>query len=197
MSGRIRPIHRVVHAPVMCEIFYPMNKRLLSPKYIQPVVDRCIALTYQHLEDRADRYDGMNVPLLDFIVPLAFDAAGHAFFGKDCPLRDLFKAFKLFDDNFHLFLAGLPKMFMRGPVAALDDLATIVEEKYFSKPGAMDDASDVVKEWERIPREAGFVSHSPTHCVPSRFYRLSGRKLGKLPDFSSVSSGQFKRTRHL
>ena len=145
----------------MQETFFPMNHKLLSPKYVQPIVDKYIALTYQYLEERADRYDGMNVALRDFIVPLTFHASGCAFFGNDCPVDDLFKPFKLFDDNFHLLLAGIPKMFMKGPVAALDDLATIIEEKYLSKPNAMDDASDLVKEYERITKEGGFVSRSP------------------------------------
>ena len=145
----------------MQETFFPMNHKLLSPKYVQPIVDKYIALTYQYLEERADQYDGMNVALRDFIVPLTFDASGCAFFGNDCPVDDLFKPFKLFDDNFHLLLAGIPKMFMKGPVAALDDLATIIEEKYLSKPNAMDDASDLVKEYERITKEGGFVSRSP------------------------------------
>ena len=103
----------------------------------------------------------MNVALRDFIIPLTFDASSRAFFGKDCPVNDLFKPFKLFDDNAHLMLAGVPKMFTKGPVTALDDLATIIKEKYLSKPNAMDGASDLVKEFERMTREGGFVSRFP------------------------------------
>ena len=149
----------------MHETFFPMNAKLFSPKYVQPVVDRCIALTFQHLEERASQYDGMNVALRDFIVPVTFDVSSRAFFGEHCPIDDLFKPFWVFDDNFLLLLAGVPKLFLRTPVAALDDLATIIEEKYFLKPGAMDDACDLVKEYERIPREGGFVSCSPARML--------------------------------
>ena len=142
-----------------------MSHKLLSPKHVQSAVDKYTALTYQHLEERANQYNGMNVALRDFIVPLTFDASSRAFFGKDCPVNDLFKPFKLFDDNVHLILAGVPKMFVKGPVTALDDLATIIEEKYLSKPNAMDDASDLVKEFERIIKEEGHVSRSPTHTA--------------------------------
>ena len=172
-------IHRLAHAPLMQETFFPMNHKLLSPKYIQPVVDKYIALTYQLLEERADQYHGMNAALRDFVVPLTFDASGRAFFGEHCPVDDLFGPFKLFDDNFHLLLAGVPKMFMRGPVAALDDLATIIDQKYLSKPGAMDDASDLVKEYERLTKEGGFVSHPPAHSAPSCSYGL-----GRIPETS-------------
>ena len=141
-----------------------MNHKLLSPKYVQPAVDKYTALTYQQLEERAAQYDGMNVALRDFIVPLTFDGSGRAFFGDRCPVDDLFKPFKLFDDGFHLLLAGVPKIFMRGPVAALDDLATIIEERYLLEPNAMDDASDVIKEYERILREGGCVSHFRKQC---------------------------------
>lgn len=142
----------------MQETLFPTGHKLLSPKYVQPAVDKFIALTYQYLEERANQYDGLNIALRDFIVPLTFDGSGHAFFGKDCPVHDLFEPFKLFDDSFHLLLAGVPKMFMKGPVSALDELTTIVEEKYLSKPGAVDDASHLIKEYERIIKEGGFVS---------------------------------------
>ena len=152
----------------MQEAIFPMGRRLLSPKYVQPVVDKYTAPTYQHLEERANQYNGMKIALRDFIVPLTFDTSSRVFFGKHCPVDDLFKPFKLFDDNVHLILAGFPRMFMKGPVTALDDMVTIIEEKYLSKPGAMDDASDLVKEFERITREGGFVSHSPLHT--QRFF---------------------------
>ena len=145
----------------MKEDIFPMGHRLLSPKCVQPVVDKFIALIYQHLEERANQYNGMKIALKDFIDPLAFDASSRAFFGKHCPADDMFKPFRLFDDNFHLALAGIPKVFMKGSVTALDDLVTIIEEKYLSKPNAMDDAADLVKEFERITREGGFVSRSP------------------------------------
>ena len=145
----------------MQETFLPMNHRLLSPKYVQPVIDKYIALTYQHLEERATKYNGLKTPLRDFVVPLTFEAAGHTFLGKDCPVSDLYEPFKQFDDSFHLLVAGVPKMFMKGPVNALNKLTTIIEEKYLSKPDALDDASDMIREYDRIAKEGGFVSRSP------------------------------------
>lgn len=145
----------------MEETIFPINHKLLSPKYVQPVVDKYITLTHRLLEERANQYDSMNVGLKDFIIPLTFDASVHAFFGDRCPVNDLFKPFKPFNDSFHL-LAGVPRMFMRGPVAALDEMATIIEERYLSKPDAMYGASDLIKEYERITKGGGFVRRPHT-----------------------------------
>lgn len=147
---------------MMQETMFPASQKLLSPKYVQPVVDKYIAILARYLEERENQYNGLNISLRDFIVPLTFDASGHAFFGKACPVEDLFKPFRLFDNNFHLLLAGVPKMFMKGPVKALDELSTIIEEKYFSKPDALDDASEVVKAYYQITTDHGFVSR-PLH----------------------------------
>ena len=188
------PRYRLAHAPLMQETLFPTSHKLLSPVHVQPVVDKYIALTYQYLEERENQYNGLNVPLRDFIVPLTFDASGHAFFGKDCPISDLFKPFKLFDNNFHLFLAGVPKMFMKGPVDALEELVTIIEERYLSKPDALDDASDMIKEYGRIIREGGFVSRpSFTHTTCSH----ADGPLSRTPEMplgsSPLSSGPSKR----
>ena len=180
----------------MQETFFPMNHKLLSPKYVQPVVDKYIALTHRHLEERANQYDGLSIALRDFIVPLTFEASGHAFFGQHCPVNDLFEPFKLFDNNFHLLLAGVPKMFMRGPVTALDNLATIIEEGYLLKPGAMDEASDVIKEYERITKEGGFVRCSPACSVSWGFDGWPDRTQEMSLDSSSLFSGPSKRMRH-
>jgi hypothetical protein len=147
----------------MQETLFPTSHKLLSPKYVQPVVDKYTALTYQHLEERANDYNGLNAALRDFIVPITFRASSHAFFGQHCPVNDLLEPFKLFDGSFHLLLAGVPKVFMKGPANALDELSTVIEN-YFLKPDAPDDASDVAKEYERIIKEGGFVcrlSHLP------------------------------------
>lgn len=180
----------------MQEHFFPMSHKLLSPKFVQPVVDRFIALTYDHLEERANQYNGLNTALRDFIVPLTFQASGHAFFGQHCPVDDLFEPFKLFDNSFHLILAGVPKMFLKAPVAALENLAKIIEEKYLTKPNALDDASEMVKEYDGMIREAGFVSSSPTHNVSSRVDGLLGRIPQTSPNLLSLSSGPSRRMRH-
>jgi len=189
-------VHRLAHAPFMQETFFPMNNKLLSPKYVQPVVDKYIALTHSHLEERAAQYNGLNVALRDFIVPLTFQASGHAFFGPHCPVDDLFGPFERFDNNFHLLLAGVPKMFLKTPVAALGDLSTIIEEKYLSKPNAIDDASEMIKEYAAQIKEAGFVSRSPTNNVSSRFDGPLGRKTEMLLLSLSLSSGPSRRMRH-
>ena len=137
---------------------YPLNHRLLSSTYVQPIVDKHIALTYQYLEARANEYNGLNISLRDFIVPLTFNTAGYAFFGEDCPVDDLLKPFRLFDDNFHLLLVGVPRMFMKGPMNALDELAMVIEEKYLWDPSALDDTFCAIKEYERVAKGCGFVS---------------------------------------
>lgn len=137
-----------------------MNHKFLSPTHLQPIVDEHIVLTYQHLKERANEYNEMNVALKDFVVPLVFEPSSYAIFGKHCPVDDLFKPLKLFDNKSHLMLGGIPKIFMKEPAAALDDMATIFEERYLLNPNAMDDASDIIKEYERIIREGGFVSFS-------------------------------------
>jgi hypothetical protein len=181
---------------MMQETLFPMGHKFLSPQYVQPMVDKYIALTYRHLEGRANQYNGLNVALRDFIVSLTFEASSRAFFGKDCPIDDLFKPFKLFDNNFHLFLGGIPKMFIKGPVKALGELATILDEKYFSKPNALDDASELIQEYKRVAIGEGFVSY-PLHMPSLRFDGLSGRPPEMLLHSPSLSSGPSKRTPRL
>ena len=182
----------------MQETLFPTGHKLLSPKHVQPVVDKYIALTYQHLEERANDYNGLNVPLRDFIVPMAFRASSRAFFGRRCPANDLFEPFKVFDNNFHLLMAGVPKVFMKDPANALDELATITEN-YLLKPDALDDASDVVKEYERITKEGGFVCHL-SHLPLLRIlmgapYRTPEILLDS-PSLSSGPSKQMRRSQH-
>jgi hypothetical protein len=180
----------------MQETLFPTSHKLLSPKYVQPVVDKYTALTYQHLEERANDYNGLNVALRNFIVPITFRASSHAFFGQHCPVNDLLEPFKLFDGSFHLLLAGVPKVFMKGPANALDELATVIEN-YFLKPDAPDDASDVAKEYERIIKEGGFVcrlSHLPLLRILTK---TPCRAPEMLPDTPSLSSGPSKQMRRL
>ncbi|KAF9646400.1 cytochrome P450 [Thelephora ganbajun] len=162
----------LAHAPFMQETLFPLNHKLLSQKHVQPIVDKCIALIYQDLKERANQYDGLNIALRDFIVPLTFDASGHAFFGKDFPVNEFLEPFKSFDDNFHLLLAGVPKIFMRGPVNALDRLVTIIEEKYLSKPHALDDAFDLIKEYERLTKESGFNTRDVARLIVTFLWAL-------------------------
>ena len=58
---------------------------------------------------------------------------------------------------------------MGGPVTAPDDMVTVIEGEYLPKSCAVNDASDLVKEFERIIREGGFVSRFPTHSTSSCF----------------------------
>ena len=190
-----RGVHRLAHAPFLQETMFPTSHKLLSPKYVQPIVDEYISLTHRYLEERANQYNGLNITLRDFIVPLTFEASGYAFFGKDCPVNDLFEPFKLFDNNFHLLLAGIPKMFMKGPINALDELVSIME-KYLSDPGALDTASELVKEFKRIPMDRGLVSR-PLYKVSLRFDGLLKRTLEMPLRSSWVSSGPSKRTPRL
>ena len=189
-------VNRFAHSPVMQETIFPLNHKFLSPKYVQPVIDKYTALTYQNLEERVGQCNWMSIALRDFIIPLTFDASSRAFFGKHYPLNDLSEPFKLFDDKAHLLLAGVPKMFMKGTVAALDDLSTIIEEKYFSKPDAMDDASEIIREFDRVTKEGGFVSGSPTHGASPCFDGLPDRTPEMLLDSPLPSSGPSKRARH-
>ena len=180
---------------MMQEIVFPMSHKPLSPKYVQQIVDKFVALTYGYLEERANRYIGLNIPLRDFIVPLTFDASVYAFFGKGCPVGDLLEPFKLFDNNFHLLLTGVPKMFMKGPVKALEDLTTIVGERYLSNPDALDDASEIVKAYHRTIMDAGFVRCS-LYKTLAPFDRLPSRILEKLLYPSLVSSGPSRLMPH-
>ena len=178
---------------MMQETLFPMSHKLLSPKYVQPVVDKYTALIARYLEERTERYDGLNIALRDFIVPLTFHASSYAFFGKDCPVEDLFEPFRVFDHHFHLLLAGVPKTFMKGPVRALNEMVKTLE-RYLSKPGALDDASEMVKAYDWIPKDGGFVSRFTR--LKLRSDRPSSRAIKRPPHSSSVSSGPSKRTPH-
>ena len=179
---------------MMQETLFPASHKLLSPKYVQPVVDEYTTLIARYLEERMERYDGLNIALRDFIVPLTFDASSYAFFGKDCPVEDLFEPLRVFDNHFHLLLAGVPKTFMKGPVRALNEMVSTLE-RYLSKPGALDDASEMVKAYDWIAKDGGFVSHFAR--LRLRSDRLPSRVTKRPPHSLSASSGPSKRTPHL
>jgi len=94
------------------------------------------------------------------------------FFGEDCPVGDLLKPFRLFDNSFHLLLGGIPKMFMKGSVNALDELATIIDERYLLNPDALDGASEMIKAYSRIPRDDGFDTREIARLVVSFLWAL-------------------------
>jgi hypothetical protein len=179
----------------MQETMFPMSHKLLSQKHVQPVTEKYIALTYEYFEERADQYNGLSTPLRDFIVPLAFDASAHAFFGKECPVDDLLKSFKPFDESFHLMAAGIPKIFMQASVKALAELATIIDKRYLSKPDILDDAAEVIKAYYRISKDDGFVSH-PFRKTLLPFDGSPRRTMQKLLRSLSPSSGPSRRTPH-
>jgi len=99
-----------------------MNHNFLSLAYVQPIVDKFIVLTYRYLEERANQYNGLNVPLRGITVPLTLDTSGHAFPGKTV-LSAIFSN----RPSRQITTSTFWRMFMKDPVNTLDELVTIIE----------------------------------------------------------------------
>jgi len=107
------------------------------------------------LEKQGSELEGSSVPLLDFVLPVLYQASAYAFFGSSCPITESFEPYYDFDKSFHLVFAGVPRVFLRKHIGGLVTLIRLFET-YFDGPHG--DASELVLNCERVIRNQGHVS---------------------------------------
>jgi hypothetical protein len=139
---------------ITSKILHPAQHKYLSPTGIVPVIESYTTAVWELLEQEGRGFEGVSTPLLDFVLPVLYQASAYAFFGRSCPVVESYEPFHDFDRSFHLLLAGVPRVFLRKHVQGLATLHKLFE-KYFDGPH--EDASEVVLENERVIRGDGYV----------------------------------------
>jgi len=136
------------------KVLHPAQHRYLSPTGITPIAESYTATVWDLLEKEGSKFEGVSIPLRDFVLPVLYQASAYAFFGRSCPVVESFEPFNDFDKEFYLLLAGVPRVFLR---KHLEGLATMhrLFEKYFDGPH--EDASGLVLENEKAIRDEGYV----------------------------------------
>src|SRR5882762_980498 len=96
---------------ITSEILHPTQHKYLSSTGVVPAIESYSTAVWEVLEKEGSKFKGVSTPLLDFALPVLFQASAHAFFGRSCPAVESYKPFRDFDRTFHFALAGLPRFF--------------------------------------------------------------------------------------
>ena len=139
---------------VASKILYPTLHRYLSATEIIPIVESYTTTTWDLLEREGSMLEGVGTPLSDFVIPVVSQASGYAFFGRSFSAAEFCKPLNDFNGGFHLFLAGLPRAFLKKHTNGLAKMQWMFE-RYFDGPH--DDASELVLESEQVMRKHGYV----------------------------------------
>lgn len=143
---------------ITSEILHPTQHKYLSATGIVPVLDSYTTAVWELLEREGSKIKGVSTPLLDFALPVVYQASAYAFFGRSCPAAESYQPFRDFDRTFHLVLAGVPRLFLREHVQGLATMQKLFKD-YIDGPH--DDASGLVLENEQVLRNHNYVrSHS-------------------------------------
>ena len=100
------------------------------------------------------RFEGVSMPLREFVLPVLFKASAYSFLGSSCPAEKAYGPFNDFNGSFHLLLAGVPRIFLRKQTEGLATMHKLFEE-YFDGPH--EDASEFVLAQEQVTRDQGHV----------------------------------------
>ena len=144
---------------ITSEILHPTQHKYLSSTGIIPVVESYTTAVWELLGREGSKVEGVSTPLLDFALPMIYQASAYAFFGRSCPAVESYQPFRDFDETFHLVLAGVPRLFLRKHVKGLATMQNLFKE-YFDGPH--DDASDLVLDNERVLRSHDYVCSRST-----------------------------------
>jgi hypothetical protein len=139
---------------ITSKVLHPAQHKYLSPTGIIPIIESYTTAVWDLLEKEGSRFEGVSTPLRDFVLPVLYQASAYAFFGRSCPVVESYEPFNDFDGDFHLLLAGVPRVFLRKHIEGLATMHRLFE-KYFDSPH--DDASELVLENEQVIRNQGYV----------------------------------------
>lgn len=143
-----------MNSEVTSKLLHPTQHKYLSSTGVAPVVESYTTTVWEILKKEGSKFEGISTPLLDFALPVIYQASAYAFFGRSCPAEESHKPFRDFDRTFHLALAGVPRFFLREHAEGLATMRRLFK-KYFDDPH--DDASGLVLENEQALRSHGYV----------------------------------------
>jgi hypothetical protein len=141
-----------------------MHHSALSPKEVPVIISKYTFFTLKKLGEVVPAGPPMTLALKDLVLRTSFNAAAKALFGSAIPADLMFDYFVRFDNKMHLLAAKLPSFMTIEPRKAWDVVISYLH-RYLEKPH--DDASHLVHATERIAKDAGWVSSSPSLSVRS------------------------------
>ena len=136
------------------KVLHPAQHKYLSPTGVIPIIESYTTAVWDLLWKEGSRFEGVSIPLRNFVLPVLYQASAYAFFGRSCPAEETYGPFNDFDRSFHLLLAGVPRVFLRKHIEGLAAMHRLFE-RYFDGPHK--DASEFVLENERVVRDQGYV----------------------------------------
>ena len=139
---------------ITSKLLHPTQHKYLSPTGVVPAVESYTTVVWEQLEKEGSKFEGVSTPLLDFALPVIYQASAYAFYGRSCPAVESYMPFRDFDRTFHFALAGVPRFLLREHVEGLATMQRLFGE-YFDRPH--DDASELVLENEGVLRSHGYV----------------------------------------
>lgn len=137
--------------------FLPFHHRALSPQNITGLLQCYAEYAHKYIWEAINKMDGQSSPLVPFVLPPAYYSAGYAFFGRAFNAEKSYEPFKIFDNQFHLFAAGVPKFLMPGPRASWNQIGEIFEQ-YLESPH--EDCCELISGMIRGARDANWVCNS-------------------------------------
>ena len=143
-----------MNSDLPAKVLHPVQHKYLSPTGVVPITKAYTTAVWNILEKEGARFQGTSTPLRDFVLPVLYQSSAYAFFGASCPVVESYEPFIDFDRDFHLFLAGVPRIFLRKHLKGLATMHRLFE-KYFEGPH--EDASQMVLENEQVIRDQGHV----------------------------------------
>lgn len=143
-----------MNSDITAKLLHPIQHKHLSSTGVAPAAESYSTAVWELLGKEGSKFEGISIPLLDFALPVLYQASAYAFFGRSCPAAESHKPFRDFDRTFHLTLAGVPRFFLREHAEGLATMQRLFQ-RYFDGPH--DDASELVLENERVLRSHGYV----------------------------------------
>jgi hypothetical protein len=138
----------------MRDKFFPAHHRYLSPQEIKPLLMSYAKIAHETVLESRSKFDGACMPLIPFIIPLAYKAAMFAYFGRSFPAEKSYKPYKVFDSAFHLRMAGVPDFFLKKSIQAWEEVTQMIED-YLKMPH--DDSFELIHMLEREAEAEEFV----------------------------------------
>ena len=139
------------------KVLHPAQHKYLSPTGVIPIIESYTTAVWDLLWQEGSRFEGVSIPLRNFVLPVLYQASAYAFFGRSSLSEESYEPFNDFDTDFYWSLVGVPRIFLKKHAKGLATMHRLFEE-YFDKPHK--DASEFVLENEQVMRNQGYVCFS-------------------------------------
>lgn len=130
--------------------------RALLPQSVRPMLRQYTEQAHKLFLEAIDRADGTSVNLSSFLIPPTYCSAATTMFGKQFPAEKSMPFFQIFDKDFPLMAAGLPRIVTRQARQAWEKLIDILEE-YMETVEHEQDSPEILRNPIHFAREGKWV----------------------------------------